>query len=69
MNYRDIVLKLLKKRNSITIVEGLILADFSNAPNPKAAFEKWCRHCYIEITRVPGDNHVTLTKIKAIPDD
>jgi hypothetical protein len=68
MNYRDIVLKLLKKRSSITIVEGLILADFNNASDPKAAFEKWCGHSYIEITRVPGDIHVTLTKIKVNTD-
>jgi hypothetical protein len=62
MNYRDIILKLLRKRPSVSIVEDLVLADFSNAEDPKAAFEKWCTTYHIHIDRTPGQRTIVLTK-------
>ena len=62
MNYRDIILKLLRKRPSVSIVEELMLADFSNADDPKAAFEKWCTLNHIHIERTPGQKNIVLAK-------
>jgi hypothetical protein len=63
MNYRDIILKLLRKRPSVSIVEDLVLADFSNSDDPKAAFEKWCSSYHIHIERTPGQRTIVLTKL------
>lgn len=62
MNYRDIILKLLKKRPSISVIEDFVLNDFSNTDDPKAAFEKWCAQYHIIIQRSPGDRSITLMK-------
>jgi hypothetical protein len=62
MNYRDIILKLLRKRDSISIIEDLVLADFTNSDDPKAAFEKWCAQYHIKIERSPGERTIVLTK-------
>jgi hypothetical protein len=62
MNYRDIILKLLKKRPSVSVVEEFALSDFSNTEDPKAAFEKWCSQYHIHIERPPGERTITLTK-------
>jgi hypothetical protein len=62
MNYRDIILKLLKKRSSINIVEDFVLADFSNSDDPKSAFEKWCTMYHIKIERTPGERTIVLSK-------
>ena len=63
MNYRDIILKLLRKRQNVSIVEDIVLADFANADDPKAAFEKWCEFNHIHIERNPGERSVILSKI------
>jgi hypothetical protein len=62
MNYRDVVLRLLKKRNRVNVVEEIMLADFSTAADPHAAFEKWCTMYYIEIKRTPGIKTIVLEK-------
>jgi hypothetical protein len=65
MTYRDIILKLLKKRPSVSIVEEFALNDFSNAEDPKEAFEKWCSQYHIHIERLPGERTITLSKSNA----
>jgi hypothetical protein len=62
MNYRDIILKLLKKRASISVIEDFVLNDFSGSEDPKEAFEKWCVQHHIQIERSPGDRSITLSK-------
>jgi hypothetical protein len=62
MNYRDVVLKLLKKRGQIIVREDAILGDFSSAPDPAVAFEKWLTNNYIEIERMSGSPNIRLYK-------
>jgi hypothetical protein len=64
MNYRDIVLKLLKKRQSVSIVEDFILSDFSNSEDPRSAFEKWCALYHITVERNAGERTITLSKLQ-----
>lgn len=64
MNYRDVVLKLLRKRDELQVLEDVMLADFSNAEDPLAAFEKWCSQYYIKIIRQPNSRRITLQKIR-----
>lgn len=62
MNYKDLVLKILKKRGSVVISEPAILAEFSHHEDARAAFEKWMKQCYIEHERVEGSQSLRLYK-------
>lgn len=62
MNYRDVVLKLLKKRGEIIVRKDAILGDFSNAPDPEVAFEKWLKNNYIECETLSGTPNIRLFK-------
>lgn len=62
MNYRDLVLKLLKKRKEVVVIESLLMAEFDHNENPEAAFEKWCLQNYIIKTRAPGSKNIVLSK-------
>lgn len=62
MNYRDIVLKLLKKRSELTVVEETMLLDFSHFPDPALAFEQWCKQNYIVKTSISGSKNIILSK-------
>ena len=62
MNYRDLVLKLLKKRKEVVVIESLLMAEFEHTEDPETAFEKWCNQNYIIKTRVPGSKNIVLSK-------
>jgi propanediol utilization protein len=62
MNYRDVVLKLLKKRKEVVVVEGIMLADFNHHSDPEAAFEQWCQQNYVQKARIPDTRNIILTK-------
>lgn len=62
MNYRDVVLKLLKKRKEVVVVEGIMLADFNHLTDPEAAFNQWCQQNYVLKSSIPGTRNILLTK-------
>ncbi len=62
MNYRDLILKLLKKRKEVVVVEEIMLADFSHSPDPADAFNKWCVQNYIIKTTTSGGRNIVLSK-------
>jgi hypothetical protein len=62
MNYRDLILKLLKKRKEVVVVKEVMLADFGGSPDPEEAFDKWCRLNYVQKTAIPGSRNISLTK-------
>jgi len=62
MNYRDLVLKLLKKRKEVVVIEALLRAEFAHSDDPEDAFEKWCHQNFIVKTKVSGSKNIVLSK-------
>lgn len=60
MNYRDVIVKLLKTRGSMNVIESALMADFANSPDPEAGFEKWCKLHHIRVEKNDDENSVTL---------
>lgn len=54
MNYTDIILSLLQKRNSIVCLQDLLFNEFKDFENPKKAFENWCKENSIIYTFHPN---------------
>jgi hypothetical protein len=62
MNYTDIILKLLSKRESISCSEDSLISDFSDNENPAAAFKQWCNAHKLVIIRNPDEKNIILEK-------
>ena len=62
MNYTDIILKLLSKRESVSCSEDSLIGDFSDKEDPAAAFKQWCNAHKIVIIRNPDEKNIILTK-------
>lgn len=60
MNYRDLIVKLLKTRGSMSVIKSALMADFANLPDPDAGFAKWCRLHHIRVEKSSDENSLTL---------
>ena len=63
MNYSEIVLKLIHKRKSITVIEGILLNEFIDKENPSLELEKWCIAHRIIINKATDNKNLILTLI------
>ncbi len=61
MNYRDLIVKLLKTRGSMNVIDSALMADFANLPDPDAGFVKWCKLHHIKVEKNSDENSITLT--------
>lgn len=62
MNYTDIILKLLSKRESVACSEDSLISDFSDKDDPAEAFKLWCSTHKIIIIRNPEEKNIILAK-------
>ncbi len=62
MNYTDLILKLLSKRESIACSEDSLISDFSDKENPSEAFIEWCAAHKIVIIRNPSEKNIILAR-------
>lgn len=60
MTYRDLLLKLLARRNTLNVFEDALLGDFSYSKNPKQECIRWCREHNISLSFNENSRLVTL---------
>jgi len=63
MNYSEIVLKLIHKRKTVTVIKDILLKEFIDKENPTMELEKWCIAHRININKTPEDKNLILTLV------
>jgi hypothetical protein len=62
MEYRELILELLERRDSLNCNYQNLLSEFSDAPVPETGLEEWCAENMLQLRKLNSRRLVEISR-------